>query len=213
MTPHRRRPDECGRTATVLAAPVALLLLVGIVVVASRAQDGGVVAMPRDARPALLVTTTAEPAPRRVPTTTHSTSSRPGPWETALRRLDPALASALRRAAADAGEEGVQLRVNSGRRSVAEQERLLREAVARYGSEEEAERWVATPETSAHVSGDAVDIGPTAGASWLARHGSRYGLCQIYRNEPWHVELRPAAVDSGCPAMYADPTQDPRMRR
>ena len=27
----------------------------------------------------------------------------------------------------------------------------------------------------------------------------RYGLCQIYGNEPWHYELRPDAVDHGCP--------------
>ena len=31
----------------------------------------------------------------------------------------------------------------------------------KYGSEAEAARWVATPDTSAHVSGDAVDIGPS----------------------------------------------------
>jgi hypothetical protein len=38
-------------------------------------------------------------------------------------------------------------------------------------------------------------------------------LCQIYRNEPWHYELRPVAIEHGCPAMYADPTHDPRMQR
>lgn len=30
---------------------------------------------------------------------------------------------------------------------------------------------------------------------------------------PWHFELRPAAVDDGCPAQYSDPTEDPRMGR
>ena len=40
-----------------------------------------------------------------------------------------------------------------------------------------------------------------------------YGLCRIYGNEPWHYELRPDAVDHGCPPMYADPTHDPRMQR
>ena len=78
---------------------------------------------------------------------------------------------------------------------------------------EEAARWVATPETSAHVSGDAVDIGPLDATAWLSEHGAGYGLCQIYGNEPWHYELRPDAVDDGCPAMYADPTQDPRMQQ
>ena len=89
---------------------------------------------------------------------------------------------------------------------------LFREAVSKYGSEEEAARWVATAETSAHVSGDAVDVGPDATA-WLSEHGAEYGLCQIYGNEPWHYELRPDAIDQGCPPMYADPTQDPRMQQ
>jgi hypothetical protein len=70
---------------------------------------------------------------------------------------------------------------------------------------------VATPATSAHVSGDAIDIGSDA-AGWLSRHGAAYGLCPTYANEPWHYELRPGAAASGCPAPYADPTEDPRMR-
>jgi hypothetical protein len=126
--------------------------------------------------------------------------------------LDPALLAALRRAAIDAAGEGVRLVVDSGWRDPAYQEHLLREAVARYGSEAEAARWVATPETSAHVTGHAVDIGPPAAAAWLAGHGAAYGLCQVYANEPWHYELRPAARYRGCPPMYVDPTHDPRMR-
>ena len=113
--------------------------------------------------------------------------------------LDSALLGALRRAATDAAADGVEFVVDSGWRSTAYQEQLLHEAVLKYGSEEEAARWVLTPGRSAHVSGDAVDIGPSRGAGWL---------CQIYGNEPWHYELRPDAVDHGCPAMYADPTQD-----
>lgn len=127
--------------------------------------------------------------------------------------LDPALLGALRRAATDAAGDGVELDVDSGWRSPAYQERLLRQAISKYGSEAKAGRWVATPETSAHVSGDAVDIGPSGAAAWLSAHGAAYGLCRIYGNEPWHFELRPEAVDHGCPAMYADPTHDPRMQR
>jgi D-alanyl-D-alanine carboxypeptidase len=37
-------------------------------------------------------------------------------------------------------------------------------------------------------------------------------LCRVYRNEPWHFELRPGAVRDGCPARYADPAHDPRMQ-
>jgi LAS superfamily LD-carboxypeptidase LdcB len=125
--------------------------------------------------------------------------------------LDPDLLRALRAAATDAARDGVTFHVNSGWRVPEYQSHLLREAIARYGSAEEAARWVATVETSAHVAGHAVDLGPAAAKAWLSEHGARYGLCQIYRNEPWHYELRPEAVRGGCPPMYADPSQDPRM--
>jgi hypothetical protein len=131
----------------------------------------------------------------------------------AVANLDPALLGALRQAATDAADDGVEFFVESGWRSPAYQERLLQEAVSEYGSDEEAARWVATPHTSAHVSGDAVDIGPVDAAAWLSEHGAKYGLCQIYTNEPWHYERRPDAGAHGCPAMYADPTHDPRMQR
>jgi zinc D-Ala-D-Ala carboxypeptidase len=131
----------------------------------------------------------------------------------AVVNLDPDLLAALRHAATDAGQDGVEFVVNSGWRSPQYQEQLLREAVSTYGSEREAARWVATPDTSAHVSGDAVDIGPSDAAMWLSTRGAEYGLCQVYANEPWHYERRPDAVDSGCPAPYADPTEDPRMQR
>jgi hypothetical protein len=129
-----------------------------------------------------------------------------------IARLEPRLRRALRLAASDAAADGVELDVNSGWRSRAYQDRLLREAVAQYGSEAAAARWVATADTSPHVAGEAVDIGPASAAAWLADHGAAYGLCRIYRNEPWHFELRPGAVDGHCPGMYADPTHDPRMR-
>ncbi|MGW7412001.1 M15 family metallopeptidase [Streptomyces sp. NPDC054863] len=131
----------------------------------------------------------------------------------AVTRLDPDLLAALRRAATDAAEDGAEFYVNSGWRSPEYQDRLLREAVARYGSEEEAARWVATASTSPHVSGAAVDIGQSDATAWLSRHGAGYGLCQIYGNEPWHYELRTDAIDRGCPRMYADATQDPRMQQ
>jgi zinc D-Ala-D-Ala carboxypeptidase len=127
--------------------------------------------------------------------------------------LDPDLLGAMREAASDAADNGVEFFVDSGWRSPEYQEQLLREAVSEYGSEEEAARWVATPETSAHVSGDAVDIGPADATAWLSEHGAEYGLCRIYGNEPWHYELRPNAGDHGCPPMYADPTHDPRMQQ
>jgi zinc D-Ala-D-Ala carboxypeptidase len=118
--------------------------------------------------------------------------------------LDRALLGALRQAATEAANDGVEFVVDSGWRSRTYQEHLLHQAIAKYGSEAEAARWVATPDTSAHVSGDAVDIGPSDATAWLSAHGAEYGLCRIYRNEPWHYELRPDAIAHGCPAMYAD---------
>ena len=99
-----------------------------------------------------------------------------------LRRRDPggrqARSGAPRRPAP--GRDGCRGRrssvlVDSGWRSPAYQEHLLREAVPKYGSEAEAARWVATPNTSAHVSGDAVDIGPSGAARGCPRTAPRTG--------------------------------------
>jgi zinc D-Ala-D-Ala carboxypeptidase len=93
----------------------------------------------------------------------------------AVANLGPSLLKALRRAATDAAKDGVELQVKSGWRSPEYQEQLLREAISEYGSEKEAARWVATPNASAHVSGDAVDIGPSDATAWLSKHGAKYG--------------------------------------
>lgn len=129
----------------------------------------------------------------------------------AVGNLGPELRDALRTAATAAAADGVTFSVNSGWRSPRYQEQLLSDAVSRYGSVDEAARWVATPTTSLHVRGEAIDMGTDA-AAWLSAHGAAYGLCQIYENEPWHYELRADAVSAGCPEMFADPTHDPRMR-
>ncbi|UYM07473.1 M15 family metallopeptidase [Solicola gregarius] len=131
----------------------------------------------------------------------------------AVTNIEPDLLSALRQAASDAADDEIEFYVNSGWRTPAYQDQLLQEAVSEYGSEEEAARWVATAETSPHVSGDAVDIGDDDATAWLSEYGAAYGLCQIYANEPWHYELRPEASENGCPPPYADPTEDPRMQQ
>jgi D-alanyl-D-alanine carboxypeptidase len=131
----------------------------------------------------------------------------------AVTNLDSDLLAAVRNAATAAEHDGVRMHVNSGWRSAEYQQVLRQDAVAEYGSEEEAARWVATPENSEHVSGDAVDLGPLAAQDWLSRRGAEFGLCQIFANERWHFELRPAAVANGCPLMYDDPTADPRTQR
>jgi LAS superfamily LD-carboxypeptidase LdcB len=145
-----------------------------------------------------------------------ATSSPPTARGETVANLDPGLLRALREARRDAARDGIEIVVNSGWRSREYQKRLLRDAVAKYGSEKAAARWVATADTSSHVSGDAVDIGPSRATAWLSKYGAKYRLCQIYGNEPWHYELRPEApesIDDGCPSMYADPRHDPRMHQ
>lgn len=128
-------------------------------------------------------------------------------------RLDQDLRSALSAAAERMAGDGIRMTITSGWRSAAYQDQLLEEAIGEYGSREQAERWVATPETSLHVAGQAVDVGPWDAAIWLQDHGAEYGLCRIYVNEPWHFELRPEAMGEGCPQTYLDPTEDPRLQR
>lgn len=121
----------------------------------------------------------------------------------AIANLDPALRAAVEHATTDAGARGVEMVVTSGWRSAHYQQHLLDEAVRTRGSLEEARKWVSTPELSRHVTGDAVDIGYTDADSWLAQHGTRYGLCTTYANEMWHFEL---VTEPGgeCPPAKAD---------
>lgn len=116
----------------------------------------------------------------------------------AINKLDTALLVAAQKAATDARGR-VEFMVTSGWRSKAYQQRLLDEGVEKYGSLEEARKFVNTPEKSAHVSGKAIDIGPTRADDWLIQHGSDYGLCQAYSNEMWHFELL-TSPGGECPA-------------
>jgi D-alanyl-D-alanine carboxypeptidase len=117
--------------------------------------------------------------------------------------LDPDLLAAFRAAERDARDDGVRLVITSGWRSREHQQRLLDEAVVTYGSLEEALRYVSTPDTSAHVTGHAVDVGPTDADDWLGQHGADYGLCQVFANEIWHYELATTPGGS-CPEMLPD---------
>ena len=117
--------------------------------------------------------------------------------------LDPDLEHAVNEAKADAALEGITLQITSGVRTREHQQRLLDEAIVTYGSEAVARRYVNTPDRSTHVTGKAVDIGPTDAAYWLAQHGARYGLCQIYANEIWHYE-RVIEPGGTCPPQLPD---------
>jgi D-alanyl-D-alanine carboxypeptidase len=118
----------------------------------------------------------------------------------AVNRLDPALLDAVQQAAQTAAIDGVTIGLTSGWRSPEFQRQLFTDAVAQYGSAEIAAQYVAAPEVSKHVTGKAVDIGPTDADIWLLANGQRFGLCQIYANEIWHFEL---AADYGgvCPPL------------
>ena len=106
-----------------------------------------------------------------------------------LLRLDPLLLNAIRDAARSAQTQGIAITITSGWRSKGFQQRLFDDAVRRYGSVEIAQQFVASPEASRHVVGEAVDIAGNGASDWLIRNGAQFGLCQIYANENWHFEL------------------------
>lgn len=120
--------------------------------------------------------------------------------------LDPLLATAYDMAAAEAHAQGVPLSITSGYRSPGEQQAMWENGIATYGSPDAARRWVLPPEESTHVTGQAIDVGPQAGAAWLEANGNRWGLCRMYDNEWWHFEIAtlPGAV---CPPRLPDASQ------
>ncbi|MFW0793250.1 M15 family metallopeptidase [Gordonia sp. CPCC 205515] len=115
--------------------------------------------------------------------------------------LDPLLGTAYAQAAQSARAEGVPLRITSGKRSVAEQQHLWRQAIATYGSPGAARQWVLPPNESTHVTGRAIDVGPRDGALWLERNGFRWGLCRTFTNEWWHFEVV-TVPGVRCPPMW-----------
>lgn len=100
--------------------------------------------------------------------------------------LHPAMDRAVRRLLAAASGS---VWLVSGFRSSADQARLWDSALARYGSEEAADDWVAPPGRSMHEQGLAVDLG--GDVERAAALAQELGL-PLYRplaNEPWHFEL------------------------
>ncbi|MFF0265127.1 M15 family metallopeptidase [Kribbella sp. NPDC004536] len=122
-----------------------------------------------------------------------------------IAKLDPALRKAVQEAETAMQADGIRMQVTTGWRSRKYQEELLQKAIVKYGSRKKALEYVADPSKSHHITGHAVDIGPTAADDWLQRKGNRYGLCRTYTNEIWHFEL--ATTPGGtCPPM-TDPTR------
>lgn len=97
----------------------------------------------------------------------------------------------------------------SGYRSPQYQEKLWKQALARYKTSEEARKWVAPPGGSAHQSGRAIDfylggknssdnvtaLRQLSAYKWLIANASRFGFYP-YPREPWHWEYNPPARSS-----------------
>jgi hypothetical protein len=109
--------------------------------------------------------------------------------------MNPEFNAALEQMFANAPPEiREQLRVSSGYRSVERQQQLWEEAIAKYGSPEEARRWVAPPGNSQHNHGNAADLrylSPEA-REWAHANAAAYGLAFPLGNEDWHIELATA---------------------
>lgn len=115
-------------------------------------------------------------------------------------------AAALRYLRDQARASGVAIIPISGFRSIEYQESLFRRAVAKYGSEDAAVRWVARPGHSEHHTGLAIDLGDegnpacdveppfeeTRAAHWLQANAARFGFELSYpRNNPRGVNYEP----------------------
>ncbi|MDM7856427.1 M15 family metallopeptidase [Cellulomonas alba] len=198
----RRRPHARGtRTATALVAlAVTGALLAGCTAdVAPDALGPSPAALPVHASGSAKAPRTTPHSPPTSPTTTHTT-----PHDASRTKgLDPELRRRFDVARSAAAKHGLSLTITSGRRTVAQQEALIKDAVEQHGSVTEAHKYVLPPERSAHVAGTAIDVGGQKAAAWLADHETAFGLCRTYANEWWHFELV-GAVGETCPAMHPD---------
>lgn len=103
-----------------------------------------------------------------------------------LQGLHPELAAAVATLLAAAAGE---VRLVSGFRSAAEQTLLWNRALARFGSAEAADDWVAPPGRSQHERGLAVDLGGDIGLAVRLVESLSLPLYRPLANEPWHFEL------------------------
>ncbi|HEX2436015.1 MAG TPA: D-alanyl-D-alanine carboxypeptidase family protein, partial [Solirubrobacterales bacterium] len=92
--------------------------------------------------------------------------------------MRPDVAEAFDRMAAAARRDGINLVVNSGFRSDAEQAKLF--------EQNPNPMMVAPPGKSLHRCATELDLGPPSAYGWLARNASRFGFVKRYSWEPWH---------------------------
>ena len=103
-----------------------------------------------------------------------------------VRGLQPRMAAAVSKLV-DASRGAVY--VNSGWRSPEEQRLLWEQALARYGSAELADDWVAPPGHSLHERGLAVDLGGDIELALELIQRLDLPLWRPMGHEPWHFEL------------------------
>jgi LAS superfamily LD-carboxypeptidase LdcB len=86
-----------------------------------------------------------------------------------------------------ASQDGVQIRIVSGFRSYAEQDRLYKLYLAGRGN------LAARPGYSNHQDGHALDLNASAPGvySWLSRRARSFGFIRTVPSENWHWEYRP----------------------
>jgi hypothetical protein len=127
--------------------------------------------------------------------------------EAHLAGIRPEFSNALAAMIAAAPEDvRSQLTLNSGFRSNERQAELYKEALAKYGSEEKARKWVAPPGRSRHNHGDAYDLqyGSDSARAWVHANAGKFGLAFPMAHEPWHIELAtarsPATSQSAAPS-------------
>jgi len=117
--------------------------------------------------------------------------------------IHPLLLTRFTMAQSFARADGVELIITSGFRTLERQKNLFDREVEIRGNEREASKWVLPPQFSHHPQGLAIDVnypGDQAGAYWLEKNGSRFGLCRVYANEWWHFE-GVIAPGQRCPAL------------
>lgn len=103
-------------------------------------------------------------------------------------RLERTAATAFRRMAAAAAQDGVDLAVSDSYRSYADQQRVAGSVgLYREGG------LAAVPGTSTHGWGLSVDVVQTTRTqTWLRANANRFGFAQDVAREPWHYTYRPA---------------------
>lgn len=120
--------------------------------------------------------------------------------------LNPEVQRRFDEAKVAAKVDGVNLYIQSGYRSMELQTKLFKDAIRKYGSTDEASKWVSPPSVSRHPQGIAIDVNYPAdpvGAKWLELNGFKFGLCRVFENEWWHFEPN-IAPGQKCPPRYAN---------